>query len=159
MTSDLASAMATGVGGGLLLAKNCAIMWLRNALKPTRPPTNNASNSPTMMNQRTVRIGRPCGFSVIALPEILDSVTIFMSCTFCSYRLLPRIRRHFAIQMRDDSGFVESNSAENEFANLPLEIGSVAVGKAWNRGQPRQRRHQHGVMRKPEQVERIASDP
>src|SRR4030088_548826 len=112
-----------------------------------------------MMNQRTIRTGRARGLSVIALPEILASVTMFMSCTFCSYRLLPRIRRHFAIQMRDDSGFVESNSAENEFANLPLEIGSVAVGKAWNRWQPRQRRHQHGVMGKPEQVERIACDP
>jgi hypothetical protein len=81
-----------------------------------------------------------------------------MSCTFCSYRLLPRIRRQFAIQLRDDSGFVKSNSAENEFANLPLVIGSVAIGQTGNRWQPRQRRHQHGVMRKPEQVERIASD-
>src|SRR5258708_8632350 len=134
MSSDLASAMATVDGGGLLLAKNCAIIWLRNALKPTRAPTRSASSRPTMMNQRTIRIGRARGLSVIALPEILASVTMFMSCTFCSYRLLPRIRRQFAIQMRDDSGFVESNSAENEFANLPLEIGSVAVGKAWNRG-------------------------
>src|ERR1700738_2357745 len=159
MTSDLASAMATGVGGGLLLAKNCAIIGLVNVLKPTRPPTNNASNRPTMMNQRTIRIGRARGFSVMALPEILASVTMFMSCTFCSYRLLPRIRRQFAIQVRDDGGFVESNSAENELANLPLEIGSVAVGQAWNRWQSRQRRHQHGVMRKPEQVERIAFDP
>jgi len=55
--------MATLAAGGLLLAKNCAIMWLRNALKPTRAPTSNASNSPIMMNQRTVRIGRARGFS------------------------------------------------------------------------------------------------
>src|SRR5713226_4866512 len=128
MTSDLASATVTEAGGGLLLAKNCVIILVRNALKPTSPPTSTASSSPTMMNQRVIRTGRARGFSVIALPEILASVTIFMSCTFCSYRLLPRIRRQFAIQLRDDSGFVKSNSAENEFANLPLKIGSVAIG-------------------------------
>src|SRR5258708_22111477 len=131
MTSDLASAMATVDGGGLLLAKNCAIMWLRNALKPTSAPTNSASSSPTMMNQRTIRTGRARGFSVIGWPAILASVTMFMSCTFCSYRL-PRIRQQVAIQMRGNSGFVKSNSAEYEFAQLPFETGGVAVGQTWN---------------------------
>ena len=42
---------------------------------------------------------------------------------------------------------------------LPFEIGGVAVGKTRHGRKPRQRRHQHGVMREPEQVERLASDP
>src|SRR5258708_10162158 len=126
MTSDLASAMATVDGGGLLLAKNCAIIWLRNALKPTRAPTRSASSRPTMMNQRIIRTGRARGFSVIALPEILASVTMFMSCTFCNYRL-PRLRRQFPVQMRGNHGFVKANSAENEFVHLPFEIGGVLL--------------------------------
>src|SRR5712675_719779 len=157
-TSDLASATVTVAGGGLLVAKNCVIILVRNALKPTSPPTSTASSSPTMTNQRVIRTGRACGFSPIALPEIWVLVTIFMSCTFCGYPL-PPIRQHVAIQMAGNCGFVQSNSAENEFAKLPFEIGSVAVRQAWVGRQPRQRRHQQGVMRKPEQVERLASDP
>src|SRR6266566_5057176 len=98
------------------------------------------------------------GLLLIGLPEILASLTMFISCTFCGCRL-PRIRRQLAIQMGGNCGFVESNSAENEFAKLPFEIGSVAVGQTWNGWQPRQRRHQYGVMGKPEQVKRLASDP
>jgi hypothetical protein len=45
-----------------------------------------------------------------------------MSGTFCVY-LLPRIQRQFAIQMGGDSGLVQSNSAENELAKLPFEVG------------------------------------
>src|SRR6266481_6401271 len=135
MTSDLASATVTVAGGGLLVAKNCVIILVRNALKPTSPPTSTASSSPTMTNQRVIRTGRACGFSPIALPPI---------------------RQHVAIQMAGNCGFVQSNSAENEFAKLPFEIGSVAVRQAWVGRQPRQRRHQQGVMRKPEQVERLA---
>src|SRR5450432_1014574 len=157
MTSDLASAIVTVAGGGLLLAKNCAIILLRNALKPTRPPTSTASSSPTMMNQRTIRTGRARGFPVTGWPEILDSVTMFMSCTFCSYRL-PRIRRHLAIQMGGNRGFVKSNSAENEFAKLPFKIDGIAVRQAGDGRKSRQRRHQDGVMREPEQIERRATD-
>ena len=62
------------------------------------PPTSSASSSPTMMNQRTIRTGRFGGFSTIGLPEIFGSVTMFMSCTFCSYRL-SRYRRQRAVQM------------------------------------------------------------
>ena len=54
ITSVLTSATVTVVGGGFMLAKNCAIMWLRKALKPTRMPTSSASSNPTMMNQRTI---------------------------------------------------------------------------------------------------------
>src|ERR1700712_1974874 len=82
MTSDFASATVTVAGGGLLLAKNCAIMWLRKALNPTSPPTSSASNSPTMMNQRTVRIGRTRGFSCIVRGEILASAAIVMMIYF-----------------------------------------------------------------------------
>ena len=108
-------------------------MWLRKALKPTSAPTSSASSSPTMMNQRTIRTGRARGFSAIGWPEILDSVTMFMSCTFCNYRL-PRIRRQLAVQMGGNCGFVKSNSAENEFAKLPFEIGGIAVRRQGTAG-------------------------
>src|SRR5437660_9952289 len=97
MTSDLASATVTVAGGGLLLAKNCVIILVRNALKPTSPPTSTANSSPTMMNQRVIRTGRACGFSPIALPEILASLTIFISCNFCGYRP-PPVLRQLALQ-------------------------------------------------------------
>src|SRR6476659_8466555 len=86
------------------------------------------------------------------------SVTIFMSCTFCSYRL-SRIRRRLAVQMRSNCGFVESDTAQDELAKLPFEVGGVAVGEARDGRKPRQRRHQHGVMGKPKQIERLAADP
>src|ERR1700694_5683638 len=120
------------------------------------PPTTTASSEPTMMNQRVIRTGRACAFSAIARPEILASVTMFLSCTFCVY-LLSRIRRQCAIQMGGNGGFVQSDAAENEFAKLPFEIGGVAVSQARSRRQPSQRRHQHGVMGEPEQVQRLAS--
>ena len=104
MTSDLASATATVAGGGGLL-KICLIISPRNPLNHTRPPTSSDSASPTMMNQRIIRTGRAGGFAAIARPEIVASFMIFMSCTFCSY-LPPRIRRHFAIQMGSNCGFV-----------------------------------------------------
>src|SRR3954470_19516178 len=86
------------------------------------------------------------------------SVTIFMSCTFCSYRL-SRIRRQLAVQMRSNCGFVKSDTAQDELAKLTFKVGGVAVGETGRGRQPRQRRHQHGVMRKPEQIERLAADP
>jgi hypothetical protein len=61
--------------------------------------------------------------------------------------------------MKGKRGFVDPDTTENEFTKLPFEIGSIAVGQARRRRQPRQRRHQHGVMRKPEQVQRLAPDP
>src|SRR5258708_23072664 len=111
-----------------------------------------------MMNQRIIRTGRPGGFSVIALPEIWASVTMFMSCTLYSYLLL-RLRRMFATEVRGDSGFVQSNSAEDELAKLPFEISSVTVSQARHRRQPRHRRHQHAAMRQPAQVFCLASHP
>src|SRR6266478_1264588 len=155
MTSDLASATVTVAGGGLLLAKNCAIILLRKALKPTKAPTKSASSSPTTMNQRSIRTGRARGFSPIGRPEIWLSVTMFMSCAFCNRRL-PRIPRQLAVQIGGNRGFVEPNSAEYEFTKLPFETGGVAVIQARCRWQPRQCRHQQGVMRKPEQVQRLA---
>src|ERR1700722_6768861 len=102
-----------------------------------------------MTNQRTVRIGRARGFSAIGWPEIWDSVTMFMSCTFCNGRLV-RLRRNFARQMGGNCGFAESNSAENEFAELPFETGRMGVSKTGNPRKSRQGRHKHGVMREPE---------
>src|SRR5258708_8023432 len=146
MTSDLASAMATVDGGGLLLAKNCAIIWLRNALKPTRAPTRSATSRPTMMNQRIIRTGRARGFSVIALPEILASVTMFMSCTFCNYRL-PRLGRQFPVQVRGNHGFVKANSAANAFVHLPFEIGALPAAQAPNAERhPPCRRHPRPLL-------------
>src|SRR5438552_17575431 len=89
---------------------------------------------------------------------MLDSVTMFMSCTFCGYRW-SRNRRQGAVQMRSNCGFVKSDPAEDELTKLPFEAGRIAVVKTGNGGQPCQRRHQHGVVGKPEQIERIAADP
>ena len=91
MVSDFAVAMLTLVGGGGLLKICLNRLGRKTNLKNTRPPTSAASSSPTIRNQRTSRTGRLCGLSAIGLPESLGSVTIFMSCTFCSYRL-SRIR-------------------------------------------------------------------
>src|SRR4051794_37468217 len=104
-----------------------------------------------MMNQRTIRTGRLRALSPIGCPLRWLSVTIFISCTFCSYRF-SRIRRQLAVQMRSKCGFVKSDAAENKLAKLPFEVGGVAVGQARHGRKPRQRRHQHGMMRKPEQV-------
>src|SRR5437762_12747623 len=85
------------------------------------------------------------------------SVSIFMSCTLCSYRL-SRIRRRLAVQMKSNCGFVKSDTAQDELAKLTFEIVGVAVSETGDGWKPRQRRHQHGVMGKPEQVERLAAD-
>src|ERR1700722_211153 len=133
-------------------------MWLRKALKPTRPPTSSASKSPTMMNQRSIRTGRARVCSTIGSPVISASATIFMSDAFCGYRLT-LMRRQCVVQMRGNCGFVKPDATEDEFAKLPLKIECIVIGQAWNGWQPHQRRHQHGMMGKPEQVERIARDP
>ncbi len=73
------------------------------------------------------------------LARNMDSVTMFMSCTFCNYRLL-HIGRFLVRQMEGNRGFVKSNSAENEFAKLPLESGIVAVRQTRHRRKSRQRR-------------------
>ena len=52
----------------------------------------------------------------------------------------------------------KSDAAQNEFTYLPFEIGRVAVCQTGHGRKPRQRRHQHRVMRKPEQIERRATD-
>ena len=96
--------MLTLVGGGLLLAKNCAIMWLRKALKPTNAPTSSANSEPTMINHRTGRIGRVCAFFSIGLPEILGSVMMFMSCAFCNHARL-RLPQMGVTKMRSNRGF------------------------------------------------------
>src|SRR6201999_1063856 len=88
-TSDLASTAVTGVGGGLLLAKNSAIFMARNELKPTSAPTSSASSNPTIMNQRTIRTGRARGFSVIGWPEIWASVTMFIVMHFLQLPAAP----------------------------------------------------------------------
>ena len=81
-TSDLASATVTEAGGGFMVAKMWVIIWPRNWVNQTSPPTRAASSSPMMMNQSTVRGGRGRGLSEIARPEMLASFTIFMSCAF-----------------------------------------------------------------------------
>ena len=134
MTSDFASAAVTVTGGGLLLAKNCAIMWLRKALKPTRPPARIASKMPTMMNQRVILTGRVFGLSPATRAEtfdsvlagMFDSVVRVMSCTFCGFQG-HQFRRQFPVQMRSNCRFVQSNSAEDKFANLTLEVGGVCI--------------------------------
>ena len=118
----------------MLLAKNCAIIWLRNALKPTRPPTSSASSSadddepahhPHRARARLLARSRGA--------EILRFVHDVHVMHFLRLRAGSRIRRQFAIQMRGNCGFVQSNTAENEFAELPFEVGGIAVGQARNR--------------------------
>ena len=91
MVSDLAVAMLTLVGGGGLLKICLNRLRQKDELEEHQTAYDAASSSPTIRNQRTSRTGRLCGLSAIGLPESLGSVTIFMSCTFCSYRL-SRIR-------------------------------------------------------------------
>ena len=61
--------------------------------------------------------------------------------------------------MRSNCGLGKSDAAQDELTKLPFQIGGVAVGKTGHGRKPRERRHQHGVVREPEQVERIAADP
>ena len=61
--------------------------------------------------------------------------------------------------MRSNCGFVKSDAAENELAELPFEVGGIAVVQTGNGGKPRQRRHQDDVVGKPEQIQRLAADP
>src|SRR6185369_8575457 len=158
MISDLAVAILTLLGGGGLLKISLNRLGRKTNLKNPSPPTMAASSNPTIRNQRTRRTGRLCVLSAIGLPARLGSVTIFMSCTFCSYRL-SRIRLQLAAQMRSNCGLGKSDAAQDELRELLLQIGGVAVGKTGHRRKPRQRRHQNGVVREPEQVERIVADP
>src|SRR4051812_19852302 len=136
MVSDLAVAMLTLMGGCGLLKISLNRFGKNTNLKNTRPATKAASTVPTIMNQRTVRTGR-LRWSPIGLPEIFGSVTMFMSCTFCSYRL-SRIRRQLAVQMGSNCGLVKSDAAQDELAKLPLDVGGIAVGQTGHRRQPRQ---------------------
>src|SRR6187431_3697447 len=61
--------------------------------------------------------------------------------------------------MRSNRGLGKSDAAQDELRELLLQIGGVAVGKTGHRRKPRQRRHQNGVVREPEQVEWIVADP
>jgi hypothetical protein len=61
--------------------------------------------------------------------------------------------------VRDNGGFVKSDAAQEKLAKLALEIERVAVGQTGHRRNSRQRRHQHGVVGKPEQIKRLAADP
>ena len=60
--------------------------------------------------------------------------------------------------MRSNCGLVKSDAAQDELTKLPFKIGGVAVGETRHHRKPRQRGHQHGVMCKPEQVERFIAD-
>src|SRR6185436_20752776 len=60
--------------------------------------------------------------------------------------------------MRSNCGFGKSDAAQDELTELLLQISSVAVRKTGHGRKPRKRRHQHGVMGEPEQVERIAAN-
>src|ERR1700758_3724425 len=103
-----------------------------------------------MMNQRTILIGRWRCFSTIGLPAIWASVAMFMSCTFCNCGS-PTVFRQCALQIRGNRGLMEPDAAKNKFAKLPFEVSCLTVGETGHGRQPRQRRRQHRVMRKPEQ--------
>ena len=107
-----------------------------------------------MMNHSTGRTGR-LGALSIGSPEILCSVTMFMSCTLCNRRLA-RTRGLIAAQMRSNCGVVKSDTPQEKLTELPLEVVRLAVSETRRGRQPGQRSGHHGVMRKPEQVERFA---
>src|SRR4051794_28953160 len=110
-----------------------------------------------MMNQSTGRTGRLGALLSIGSPEILCSVTMFMSCTLCNRRLACT-RRQFVAQMRSNCGVVKSDTPQEKLTQLPLEVVRLTVSEARRGRQPGQRSRHHRVMRKPEQVERIAAE-
>ena len=126
-------------------------------MNQTRPPTSTARSAPTMMNQSTGRTGRLGALLSIGSPEILCSVTMFMSCTLCNRRL-SHTRCLIAAQMRGNCGVVKSDTPQDKLTELPLEVVRLAVSETRRGRQPGQRSRHHGVMRKPEQVERFAVD-
>src|SRR4051794_27805990 len=107
-----------------------------------------------MMNHSTGRTGRLGALLSIGWPEIFCSVTMFMSCTFCNRRLVGT-RRQFVAQMRNNCGVVKSDTPQEKLTKLPFEIARLAVNEAGRGRQPGQRSRHHGVMREPEQVERV----
>src|SRR5258708_6971801 len=109
-----------------------------------------------MMNQSTGRTGRLGALLSIGSPEILCSVTMFMSCAFCNRRLAG-IHGLIAAQMRSNCGVVKSDTPQKKFTELPLQIDRLAVSEAGHGRQPGQRSGHHRMMRKPEQVERLAA--
>ena len=120
--------MLTGVGGGLLLAKNCAIMCLRTIVEADQRADHAASRQPdddepahhpdrTRARLLGDRLARDIGFGhdvhvmhFLQLPAAPDS----------DDRRGPD---------GGNRGFVKSDSAENEFAKLAFEIGGIAVGQ------------------------------
>src|SRR5580693_7684347 len=121
------------------------------------PPTTTVSRLPTMMNQRTNRTGRARPFWSIGLPERWGSVAIFMSCARCGDWLGLEVRE-IAGQMVEDCGVVKADAAKQEFAELALETADVAIPKTGHGGKARHRRRQHGMVGKPEQIDRLAAD-
>src|SRR5689334_6308493 len=156
--SDLATAAVTLIGGGFMLAKNCAIILSRNMLNHTSPPTSSASRQPTIKNQSTGRVGRLRDFSSIGLPVSLGSVAMFMSCTLCRDRF-NRWLRQFAVEMVGDGGIGEPDATEDEMAQLPVQVRAIVVGQAARGRKPRQRRHYHGMVGQPKQIKRSVGDP
>src|SRR5690348_10503442 len=111
-----------------------------------------------MMNQSTGRTGRLGALLSIGSPEILCSVTMFMSCTLCNRRLAGIRGSLIVAQMRSNCGVVKSDTPQEKLTQLPLEVFSLAVSEARRGRQPGQRCSHHRVMRKPEQVERVAAE-
>src|SRR5437868_3827871 len=110
-----------------------------------------------MMSHSTGRTGRLGALLSIGSPEILCSATMFMSCAFCNRRLAGT-RGLIAAQMRSNCGVVKSDTSQEKLTKLPLQIARLAVSEARRSWQPGQRSRHHRVMRKPEQVERIAAE-
>jgi len=73
-----------------------------------------------MMNQRTIRTGRGAGLLGNRSTSDIAFGHNFMSRTFCNCRL-PRTLRPVAVQIGGNRGFVEPNSAENEFTKLQFQ--------------------------------------
>src|SRR6516165_1669041 len=130
----------------------------RQCSKKRIAPTTAASRQATMMNQRIIRAGRLRTFSSIGFPESLASVAMFMSGTFRRYRWGRQLRQT-AGQMGGNCGFVKSDTPQQELAELRFEIVGAAVSQAGRGREPGQRRRQHRMMGKPEQVERLAANP
>src|SRR4051794_40695463 len=108
------------------------------------------------MNQSTGRTGRLGALLSIGSPEILCSVTMFMSCTFCNRRLA-RTSGLIAAQMRSNCGVVKSDASQEKLTELSLQIVRLAVSETGHGREPGQRSGHHRMMRKPEQVERFDS--
>ena len=66
------------------------------------------------------------------------------------------VEYRFPVQMQGNCLRIQADSTKNEFTDLPLQTRRVAIRQRRNGRQLGQHHHQNGMVREPEQVERLA---